>query len=770
MSNSVSDPLRHFVNDSPRAKAMFDVEMRYVAASQRWCATYDVERTAIIGRSCYEVSPLLAEAWRTVHTHCLAGGIESGEREIRLPATGALLWVRWEARSWRTAGGAVGGVLVRMEDITAERSAQLAISKRERLLRIALDASQAGTWSLDIRTRRVVMDRRSSAIFGLSEDADTTIEEMMGLIAPDDRERMTAMKDGVIQSAADHEWAEDFRIVRPDGAARWIHSRGRTQRDSSGQLVGMAGINLDVTERKDAEEVAHKVERQARLALDASGAFAWHWNPNDGPWVLDSDAASRLGVQPGAFRTDEYLARVHPDDRAAVEAAMAAVRTNHGPPEWDTTYRLTTSTGRVVCFHSRGTIQRDSNGRACEIYGITIDVTARRNAEIELERSHAALRAHTWELERRSTQLQQLASALMLAEQRTRERLSQLLHDHLQQLLFSALLNVGRASKEAPTLGLLRQVHGQLTDAIEETRSLSADLVPSMLRQGDLPGALTWLGTWMDEKYGLAVGVSVDAQANPPNDDVKFLLFESARELLFNVVKHSSASAATLTMVKDDRDRFLIVVTDAGVGFDPNTLSSRPGADDGLGLFGMRERLALFGGQLHVWSAPGQGARFTLVVPHESPWAPRQTTPMRDQVSVSPAPDIGIDGPRPLRILIADDHAIVRDAVRRVLMEHPALLVVGDAADGVEAVRQARLLAPDAVIMDVSMPRMDGIEAIRRIRAAFPTAWIAGLSSEAVTTQPHPTAVAGADDYYSKGDLSRLVERLLVLHAERCGT
>lgn len=82
-----------------------------------------------------------------------------------------------------------------------------------------------------------------------------------------------------------------------------------------------------------------------------------------------------------------------------------------------------------------------------------------------------------------------------------------------------------------------------------------------------------------------------------------------------------------------------------------------------------------------------------------------------------------------IRILIADDHALVREGTRRVLEQEPDLEVVGEAVDGEEAVELATSLKPDVAIVDVSMPKMDGIEATRRIKATCPSINVLILSA-----------------------------------------
>jgi two-component system, NarL family, response regulator LiaR len=103
-----------------------------------------------------------------------------------------------------------------------------------------------------------------------------------------------------------------------------------------------------------------------------------------------------------------------------------------------------------------------------------------------------------------------------------------------------------------------------------------------------------------------------------------------------------------------------------------------------------------------------------------------------------------------IRVLIADDHVVVRKGIRALLATEPGIAVVGEATDGAEAVRAAAELRPDIILMDIVMPEVDGIEAVRRIMAAQPGARILVLTSFATDDQILPALKAGALGYLLK--------------------
>jgi CheY-like chemotaxis protein len=247
---------------------------------------------------------------------------------------------------------------------------------------------------------------------------------------------------------------------------------------------------------------------------------------------------------------------------------------------------------------------------------------------------------------------------------------------------------------------------------------------------------------------------------------VRTLLFESVRELLFNAVKHAQVDRVTLDLVIDADNAVCITVADEGVGFDPEKLVERARASRvGWGLFSIRERLTLLGGRLDIESAPGRGTRFRLIVPRSEArvvgaQTPPATLAFHDAPSFASAPA--------LRILIVDDHAAVRRVFRELLQERPELHVVGEAANGIEAIAEAQAMRPDVILMDVSMPEMDGVEATRRLSAELPFIQILGLSTHLRGNGLHPIERAGAAGFFTKGvDTQRLIDHLIVIRAAR---
>ena len=240
------------------------------------------------------------------------------------------------------------------------------------------------------------------------------------------------------------------------------------------------------------------------------------------------------------------------------------------------------------------------------------DNTNRKRTEDALQQLNDSLEQ---QVEERTRQIRHLVNKLTLSEQTERRRVSQILHDDLQQRLYGlqyqiAFLNDALNSKDDnEARSIITKTNQELKNTIEIVRSLSVNLSPPILEGEGLVEAIEWLATQMRQQYAFVVHVQVVNDLPTLEDDLLILFFQIVRELLFNVVKHAGVAEAVVTISETD-NQLRIEVSDQGKGFDVDATWTESG--DGTGLWRNQKRLELIGGQMEIESSSSRGTHIVI--------------------------------------------------------------------------------------------------------------------------------------------------------------
>ncbi|MCF8145495.1 MAG: response regulator [Deltaproteobacteria bacterium] len=452
-----------------------------------------------------------------------------------------------------------------------------------------------------------------------------------------------------------------------------------------------------------------------------------------------------------------FITRIIPEDQVVYHSCLKKV--SEFGENASCELRLKREDNTLIYVRMEVKADRNSSDGSLFWHIAMMDITREKEAEEGLKQARDELEQRveerTAELKQRAEQLARLSSELTLAEQRERRRLAVIIHDHLQQLLVGAKMRLeiletksGNSHGEA-----LEQIHDLIMESLKIARSLSTQMAPYILYERGLAPGLEWLARTIQESFQIKVETNIDPGIQVEREDLKVLLFEAARELLFNTVKHAGTSSThiRLSTEKDENNRLRITISDRGVGFDPGKMLNAAGEENRFGLFSIRERLNLLGGSLEIDSSPGAGSKISLSVPYDITRSPEK--PPENPAVPSDGPATGpIAVNHKIRVLLVDDHVTVRQGVSSFLEKVPDIEVVGEAGDGNEAVQTARMLNPHVILMDVKMPGMNGLEATRKIHSELPHIKIIGLSMYEDDEVAKAMRDAGAVAFITKSD------------------
>jgi PAS domain S-box-containing protein len=246
------------------------------------------------------------------------------------------------------------------------------------------------------------------------------------------------------------------------------------------------------------------------------------------------------------------------------------------------------------------------------------DITDLKLAQEALIKANESLeikvKERTAELEMVNAQLRDLTSKLAVAEEEERKRIATELHDNVGQMLALANLKLDALLQKSPS-----DLHKEMEDVLSilqklnnETRSLMFQLSPPVLYDFGLEPAVEELAVLLEQQRNILITVDWNGQPVPLALEIKIILFQVIRELLWNIIKHSRASRAWVSF---SHNRELeVVVRDNGVGFKVDQLSSGKTARS-FGLLQVRERLRNIGGSFEIESAAGRGTTVKLRIP-----------------------------------------------------------------------------------------------------------------------------------------------------------
>ncbi|GAB4239919.1 MAG: hypothetical protein Kow00121_66470 [Elainellaceae cyanobacterium] len=296
----------------------------------------------------------------------------------------------WFSITFPPASESYDHVLVSLLDITQRKQAEAALQASEERYRHLAEATPQIVWTTDANGMATYFNPYWYDYTGMDE------AESMGLgspnaLHPDDRDRV--LQQWLIAVEIGESYDIEIRLRRWDGTYRWFLCRGLPMRDANGQIVGWVGTNTDIDDQKRIQDELRQSEERLALALRSAQAGMWQWFKADNRTIWSDENYQLLGYSPGQVSSsyETWIQAVHPDDRQMAQQAVQQTLDENASLYFE--YRVCLPDGSVRWLADIGQITYDEQGNQEGMIGIQIDISKRKQSELERERSEAILNA-----------------------------------------------------------------------------------------------------------------------------------------------------------------------------------------------------------------------------------------------------------------------------------------------------------------------------------------------------------------------------------------
>ncbi len=259
---SSQEQLLLLIKQAPISIAMFDREMCYIVASQRWVAEYGRGYTDLIGRSHYEIHPDLPELWKDAHRRGLAGESLRNDNDIWTWADGTKNWLRWAIVPWRDSQGEIAGIIISAEDISEGKRVEEALHLKDELLRLTSEIAKVGGWEFDPETGKGTWTDEVARIHDLDPAQETNVEIGLSFYTGTSHEKVDQAIQEAIKLGKPYDL--ELEMVTAKGNHKWVRTMALPV-TNDGRVIKVQGIFQDITERKQIQNALQKAHDELEL-------------------------------------------------------------------------------------------------------------------------------------------------------------------------------------------------------------------------------------------------------------------------------------------------------------------------------------------------------------------------------------------------------------------------------------------------------------------------------------------------------------------------
>ena len=514
----------------------------------------------------------------------------------------------------RDATGRVIGASKVARDVSERKRIEVALRESEERFRAIFETTPECVKLVSADGTLLHMNGPGLQMVGARSADEVVGKNVYDLIAPEDRDRFKAFNESICQG---EQGSLQFDIIGLEGKRRHMETHAAPLRNPDDTVVHLA-VTVDISERKQAEELLRTSEERFRALVNASSDVVYRMSPD---WSEMRELDGRGFIADTAKPRKDWLNEyIHPDDQPIVlRTVREAVRTKR---MFELEHRVRRTDGTLGWTNSRAVPLLNVNGEILEWFGAASDVTARKEAEENFRKLaqtlDAEVRARTRELEEQSNQVRELSWRLLRSQDEERRHIARELHDSAGQTLtvlgMSLAQLVQKTGRSAPELASeAEQIQETVQQLHREIRTTSYLLHPPLLDENGLYSAISWFLQGLLERSGLEVQFDISKEFGRLPRELELVIFRLVQECLTNIHRHSESETASIRIACES-NQIALDIRDQGKGMSPARLAAIQSGRSGVGIGGMRERLRQFEGTMNIES-DGSGTRIFATIP-----------------------------------------------------------------------------------------------------------------------------------------------------------
>lgn len=382
-----------FIEKAPSEIAMFDNNMNYVAASQRWLTGYNIENVDIIGKCHYDIFPNISQEWKDIHQECLKGTTLKKDEDSYIDVEGRLRWLSWEVSPWFNHNNQIGGMLMHTADITRIKEAENSIIEKQALLEAVLNNVEIGIISCDTKGNLTLFNKATQEWHGLPVESIHPSEYSnyynlfkLDGVTPLEFENIPlikALKTGSVNN-------QEIVIRKINGISRIVSANGSQLIDADGNILGAVVAMHDITSNKAAENRLRISEQTFRGNFE-NAAIGMAIVSVSGKWLeVNQSLCKSLGYNEKELLNLSYQEITHPED-LEIDLQNLKELVNGNRNFYHTEKRYIHKNGEIVYSILSVSMVKNENGRPLHFISQITDITLRKLAQQKLQNTLAHL-------------------------------------------------------------------------------------------------------------------------------------------------------------------------------------------------------------------------------------------------------------------------------------------------------------------------------------------------------------------------------------------